>query len=134
MTRAFQHRLEFFIVKFLIFLLNLLPVKISLRFGVKYPYGRDKIYPVNMVFNYHTTFKLKHHPAYEQLLLDCMKGDLTPFARQDAVESMWETVDPIIKRWEDMPPKDFPNYKAGSWGPKAADNLITREGRRWLMN
>ena len=106
--------------------------RISLRFGVKYPYGRDKIYPVNMVFNYHTTFKLKQHPVYEQLLLDCMKGDLTPFVRQDAVESAWETVDPIIARWENMPPKNFPNYAAGTWGPREADVLIKREGRRWI--
>jgi glucose-6-phosphate 1-dehydrogenase len=107
--------------------------KITLRFGVKYPYKHNKIYPVNMVFNYHTTFKLKRHGAYEQLLLDCIKGDLTLFVRQDAVESMWETVDPIIARWENMLPKNFPNYAAGTWGPKESQTLPERDGRHWII-
>jgi glucose-6-phosphate 1-dehydrogenase len=42
-------------------------------------------------------------------------------------------VQPILDRWADSPPPEFPNYEAGSWGPKAADELIARErpGRRW---
>ncbi len=29
-------------------------------------------------------------------------------------------------------PADFPNYARGSWGPKAASDLIVRDGRRWF--
>jgi glucose-6-phosphate 1-dehydrogenase len=108
--------------------------KISVRFGVKYPYSQNQIYPVNMVFSYLETFKLKSHFPYERLLVDCLKGDLTLFVREDTVEAMWEIVDPIIARWESFPPPVFPNYAAGTWGPKAAHDLIESEGRHWLTD
>ena len=106
--------------------------KISLKFGVKYPYSVDEVYPVNMVFGYRDTFTVPERPDYERLLLDCIKGDLSLFVRQDQVEVMWGIVDPIIERWEKVPPKDFPNYSAGSWGPREAQTLIEETGRRWL--
>jgi glucose-6-phosphate 1-dehydrogenase len=108
--------------------------KISVRFGVKYPFSQNQIYPVNMVFSYLETFHLKSHFPYERLLVDCLKGDLTLFVREDTVEAMWEIVDPIIARWDSVAPLDFPNYAAGTWGPKAAQDLIESEGRRWLTN
>jgi glucose-6-phosphate 1-dehydrogenase len=40
-------------------------------------------------------------------------------------------VTPIIDTWADSDPPDFPNYEAGTWGPKAADELLARDGRRW---
>ena len=49
------------------------------------------------------TFKITRHPPYEKVLTDCMKGDLTIFARQDGIEAMWAVVDPIIERWESIP-------------------------------
>jgi glucose-6-phosphate 1-dehydrogenase len=106
--------------------------KISLRFNVKFPYSIHKIYPANMVLNYHETFKTVTHDPYERLLIDCMKGDLTLFARQDGVETMWEVVDPIIARWDRIPPVHFPNYAAGTWGPQEADLLMKREGHYWI--
>ncbi|MGO9014059.1 MAG: glucose-6-phosphate dehydrogenase [Dissulfurispiraceae bacterium] len=106
--------------------------KISLRFSVKYPYSENQVYPVDMVFNYNETFKLPVHPAYERLLVDMLKGDMTLFVRQDTVEEMWEIVDPIISLWESTPPLDFPNYAAGTWGPEAANRLLEQDGRRWI--
>ena len=106
--------------------------KISLRFGVKYPDEANKIYPVDMRFSYQDTFRTKTHPAYERLLIDCMKGDLTLFVRLDGVEAMWEVLDPLIARWESIPSRDFPNYRAGSWGPAEAELLLQRDERCWL--
>jgi glucose-6-phosphate 1-dehydrogenase len=106
--------------------------KISLRFNVKFPYSTHEIYPADMVLNYHETFKTIAHDPYERLLIDCMKGDLTLFARQDSIEVMWEIVDPLIARWESIPPLHFPNYSAGTWGPPEADLLMKREGRYWI--
>jgi glucose-6-phosphate 1-dehydrogenase len=106
--------------------------KISLRFNVKFPYSIHKIYPANMVLNYQEIFKTVTHDPYERLLIDCMKGDLTLFARQDGVETMWEVVDPIIARWDSIVPDHFPNYAAGTWGPPEADLLMKREGRYWI--
>ncbi len=105
--------------------------EIFLRFSVKHPEGTNKLYGVTMNFNYEDSFKITRHPPYEKVLTDCMKGDLTIFARQDGIEAMWAVVDPIIERWESIPALNFPNYSAGSWGPKDADELIKRDGRIW---
>ncbi len=71
--------------------------------------------------------------AYEHLLFDVLRGDSTFFARADEVKSAWKIVDPVIKKWEAEKPKDFPNYKAGASDPAAADDFITRDGRRWYL-
>jgi|Deesub1362A_J573_1020465.scaffolds.fasta_scaffold02066_5 glucose-6-phosphate 1-dehydrogenase len=105
--------------------------EISLRFGVKYPSSLSQIYPVTMDFNYKRTFKRGIHPPYERLLIDCMRGDQTLFARQDGVEAMWSVVDPIIKAWEGIGMNDLPLYPAGTWGPPEAEALITNDGRQW---
>lgn len=106
--------------------------RISLKFGVKYPKEYNKIYPVYMDFSYQDEFKMKPHPPYERLLIDSMKGDLTLFIRQDSIKTMWEIVDPITGRWESNPPKDFPNYRAGTWGPEESSLLMQKEGRKWI--
>jgi len=105
---------------------------ISLRFGVKYPHVNNNIYSATMVFNYQEAFGLKAHPAYERLLLDCMKGDLTLFVRQDDIEATWEVIDPITALWEDIRRWDLPLYAAGSWGPEGSDLLLSQDGRAWL--
>lgn len=105
---------------------------ISLRLSVKYPGVRNQPHMVNMVFNYENAFNIKRHSAYERLLVDCMKGDLTLFARQDGVEAMWSVVSPITSRWANGPKPRFPNYLPGSWGPGEAQELIERDGRKWL--
>ena len=69
--------------------------------------------------------------AYETLILDALLGDASLFTRADEVEEAWSIVDPIVDSWADEPPPVFPNYDAGTWGPAAADELLTREGRRW---
>jgi glucose-6-phosphate 1-dehydrogenase len=109
--------------------------EISLHLGVKYPGIGNQLYPVNMNFNYERDFQGNVHfpQPYERLLIDCMKGDQTLFARQDGVEAMWDVVDPIIRRWDETPPPGFPNYAAGTWGPEQADTLISSDGRQWRL-
>jgi glucose-6-phosphate 1-dehydrogenase len=104
---------------------------ISLVLSVKNPGVGNQPRTVTMDFNYETSFQVGHHHAYERLLIDCFRGDLTLFARQDGVEAMWSIVDPIIERWETGPAPDFPNYPAGSWGPQKSDELLEKEGRTW---
>jgi len=106
--------------------------RIFLRFGVKYPRAVNKIYPVNVDFRYRDVFGEKLQPPYGRLLVDCMKGDLTLFVRQDGVEAMWDCVDPVIERWEEREAPGFPNYDAGSWGPKEGAELPGRDGRGWI--
>ncbi|HKB40340.1 MAG TPA: cyclic nucleotide-binding domain-containing protein, partial [Gemmataceae bacterium] len=37
---------------------------------------------------------------------------------------------PIMDTWAATAPKDFPNYAAGTWGPKTAYDLIESDNRR----
>lgn len=105
---------------------------IRLHFGVKHPLSRNEIYPVTMDFDYHRAFRVKNHRPYERLLIDCLRGDLTLFVRQDGVDAQWTVVDPINQRWENSPPTGFPNYPAGGWGPEESDLLLKQENRKWL--
>ena len=103
---------------------------ITLRFGAKLPGQAFKIRAVNMDFRYGTSFGRKLPPAYERLLLDAMLGDSTLFARGDTVELSWKLLTPILEAWRE-PADGFPNYPAGSWGPRESDEFMAKEGRRW---
>ena len=103
---------------------------ITLRFGAKLPGQAMRIRWVNMDFRYGASFGVKAPEAYERLLLDCMLGDSTLYARRDMVERGWEIVSPILSAWS-QPAPDFPNYDAGTWGPRSAFDLIERDGRHW---
>jgi glucose-6-phosphate 1-dehydrogenase len=103
---------------------------ITLRFGAKLPGPAMRIRWVSMDFRYGSSFGSKPPEAYERLLMDCMLGDSTLYARRDMVERGWEIVMPILNAWKE-PAKKFPNYEAGSWGPKEAFDLIERDGRKW---
>jgi glucose-6-phosphate 1-dehydrogenase len=83
---------------------------------MKYPGVENYPHPVNMDFNY-SNLELIHLTAYERLIIDCIRGDLTLFARQDGIEEMWKILDPIVNYFNSKK-YEFPNYEAGSWGPK----------------
>jgi glucose-6-phosphate 1-dehydrogenase len=104
---------------------------ISLRFGAKVPGPTMRLRSVNMDFLYGVAFGAEPHDAYERLLLDAMLGDSTLFTRGDEVEASWSLITPIHQGWQQAPPPEFPNYEAGTWGPKAADKLLVKEWRAW---
>jgi glucose-6-phosphate 1-dehydrogenase len=85
-----------------------------------------------MDFRYRDYFGDEPSTGYETLIHDCLCGDATLFKRADNIESGWSLVQPIIDVWQALPPRAFPNYVSGSWGPSAADELLTREGRHWI--
>jgi glucose-6-phosphate 1-dehydrogenase len=104
---------------------------ISLRFGAKVPSPNMEVCPVNMNFSYAEAFGKSSANGYERLLLDAMLGDATLFAHRDGVEATWSLLTPILDYWAANKPKDLPNYAAGTWGPKSADELLARDGRTW---
>ena len=104
---------------------------VSLRLGAKVPGAILNIGAVDMDFDYEDYFGNVSSTGYERLLHDCMVGDATLFQRADQVEAGWAVVEPIQKAWAEGPPPDFPNYEAGSWGPRESDELLERDGCRW---
>jgi glucose-6-phosphate 1-dehydrogenase len=105
---------------------------ISLRFVSKSPGSGMRVRPVSMDFNYGSSFGERTPTAYETLLVDAMVGDATLFNRQDMVEASWKAVQPILDVWAGQK-FDFPNYPAGSWGPKASDEMLARQGHVWRV-
>jgi glucose-6-phosphate 1-dehydrogenase len=102
------------------------------RFLAKQPGPDICLRPVTMHFRYDLTFGIERPPsAYEWLLHDAMQGDQTLFARSDWIYEAWSIVDPVLKHWETAAVPDLPLYAAGTWGPKAAQELLARDGRAW---
>ncbi len=103
----------------------------SLKIVAKVPGQGYDLQPVYMDFLYGSSFGTQSPDAYERLLLDVLLGDSTLFTRADEVEASWAIITPILEAWQHMSPPNFPNYAAGTWGPKAGTELIQRDGRTW---
>jgi glucose-6-phosphate 1-dehydrogenase len=105
---------------------------IALQFGAKIPGPEMHLRQVHMNFSYTDSFRVTPATAYETLLLDAMEGDPTLFNRADQVETAWQVIEPLIDIWQATKSfTPFPNYASGSWGPVAAESLLTRDGRSW---
>src|SRR5712692_5403926 len=104
---------------------------ISLSFGAKIPGPLLRVGSVDMSFEYSKYFGADAYTGYEVLLYDCMIGDATLFQRADMVEAGWSVVDPVLDVWRALPPRKFPNYASGTWGPAEADRLLQLDSREW---
>ena len=111
--------------------LNIQPDEgISISFFAKVPGQKLRLTRVAMDFSYRAAFGARERSAYATLLNDCMRGDATLFDRADGAEAAWAFIDPIVKAWQDQR-RSVPVYSAGSWGPREADELLSRDGRSW---
>ena len=103
---------------------------IHLGLETKLPGTAMRTTPVDMTFHYRDQFGERAIPdAYERLIMDTLQGDPSLFARSDEVESAWTIVEPLLEEKEE--PMPVHPYEPGSWGPQAAEDFITRDGRRW---
>ncbi len=103
---------------------------IEIQFQAKVPGPRLNLQPVHMKFGYGEAFRASRATGYEVMLYSCSHGDATLFSRGDLVEAAWRVAQPIMDRWAQTTP-DFPNYIRSTWGPKAAAEMIAKDGRRW---
>jgi glucose-6-phosphate 1-dehydrogenase len=89
-----------------------------------------RLKPAELELDFRETFKTPRMDAYERLLLDVLRGQLTLFMRGDELEAAWEWVEPILNNWEQDDTAPLP-YTSGTWGPAAASALIGRDGLQW---
>jgi len=86
-------------------------------------------YLVDMMFDYKEVFNIEYPLAYERILIDTMKSDITLFATQKGIEAMWSNVDPIVEFSKKL--NSIKKYPSGSIGPEEAVNLIEKDNRKW---
>jgi glucose-6-phosphate 1-dehydrogenase len=101
---------------------------VTLKFGSKVPGTTMEVRDITMDFQYGEVFTDSSPEAYERLILDVLLGDKTLFPDAAEVEAGWRVVDPLEAAWASTKPEP---YRAGEWGPRAADALLAREGRAW---
>ena len=101
---------------------------VTLKFGSKVPGSAMEVRDVAMDFLYGEAFTEASPEAYERLVLDVLLGDSTLFPHAEEVEASWKVIDPLEEFWAGRKPN---MYRAGEWGPKAADEMLAREGRHW---
>jgi glucose-6-phosphate 1-dehydrogenase len=94
--------------------MQLQPIQMSLSWGQD---GKDAAPPRRRI-------------AYERLLLDALHGDSTLFVRRDEAEQAWKWIDEVADAWACRGCRPL-DYDAGTWGPEAADLLLSRTGRKW---
>ena len=101
---------------------------VALKFGSKVPGTAMEVRDITMDFQYGEAFTDSSPEAYERLILDVMIGDRTLFPDAHEVEASWRVIDPLEAAWAGTKPE---TYRAGEWGPRAADELLSRGGQQW---
>ena len=103
---------------------------ITLTVLAKLPGETMRLKPVNLALDLAGSFKEKPVDAYERLLMDVVKGNLTLFMRRDELDAAWRWIDPIREGWARHDER-IKSYVAGSWGPAASSALVSRDGFAW---
>ncbi|TWJ15803.1 glucose-6-phosphate 1-dehydrogenase [Stackebrandtia albiflava] len=101
---------------------------VTVKFGSKVPGTGMELRDISMDFHYGEAFTESSPEAYERLIRDVLLGDKTLFPDAAEVEASWAVVDPLERFWADRKPEP---YAAGSWGPQAADEMLSADGRAW---
>jgi len=89
---------------------------------------RLKTLPLNL--SYADNFTVRYPDAYERLLMDVVRGNLSLFMRRDEVEAAWRWVDGIIDAWAETEQR-LSLYPAGAPGPDAANFMLQQNDDEW---
>jgi glucose-6-phosphate 1-dehydrogenase len=103
---------------------------LSMNLMAKTPGDSMRLKQAELELDFREQFKTPRMEAYERLLLDVLRGQLTLFMRGDELEAAWEWVEPILQYWEQDDSTPAP-YSSGTWGPAASSALIGRDGLQW---
>ncbi|GAB7127619.1 glucose-6-phosphate dehydrogenase [Silvimonas sp. JCM 19000] len=103
---------------------------VRLYLMAKEPGNQVRLRPVHLDMDFKETFKTRSPEAYERLLMDVIRGDISLFVRRDEQRAAWRWVEPILDSWENSAEGPKP-YTAGTWGPAASSALLSRDGLSW---
>jgi glucose-6-phosphate 1-dehydrogenase len=103
---------------------------LSMNLMAKTPGDSMRLKQAELELDFREQFKAPRMEAYERLLLDVLRGQLTLFMRGDELEAAWEWVEPILDHWDHDDNSPLP-YASGTWGPAASSALIGRDGLQW---
>jgi len=103
---------------------------LSMNLMAKTPGDSMRLKQAELELDFREQFKSPRMEAYERLLLDVLRGQLTLFMRGDELEAAWEWVEPILEHWEQDDTTPVP-YTSGTWGPASSSALIGRDGLQW---
>jgi glucose-6-phosphate 1-dehydrogenase len=115
---------------------NLLVLRIQPNVGVFFQFNakdystHSGIIPAKMDTSTLNPIQGNTPEAYERLIYDILRGDATLFSRWDEVESAWMVADQLIQ-YREQTKIHFPNYEAGSMGPKESFELLAEDGKKW---
>lgn len=73
---------------------------------------------------------VRYPDAYERLLMDVVRGNLSLFMRRDEVDAAWTWADALLAAWDESGAEPY-LYAAGSNGPTQSALLLDRDGRAW---
>jgi glucose-6-phosphate 1-dehydrogenase len=104
--------------------------ELKLYLMAKVPGEQMLLKPVYLNLDFSEQFKHRPMDAYERLLMDVIRGQLTLFMRRDELDAAWRLVEPILRGWESSGEKPK-SYTAGTWGPAASSALVGRDGVEW---
>ena len=105
---------------------------VHLKIEIKAPDQGMSTRSEDLEFHYGTAFKDQTIPeAYERLLQDALEGDTSLFIRNDHILEAWRIVEPLIQECQGAAVGSVQPYDAGSWGPEASKELLSRSGHMW---
>ena len=96
----------------------------------KPPGNSTRLSAVSLNLNFAKQLNQRRPTAYERLLTDIIRGDLSLFVRQDELEEAWLKMTPFLEL-KKQSPEHLKFYMAGSWGPSAASALPLKDNLKW---
>lgn len=93
--------------------------------------GVLKLRSIPLDLSYAKSFStIKYPDAYERLLMDVVRGNLSLFMGHDEVMAAWAWTDDLLASW-DRADQKLEYYTAGSDGPLQSSLILDRDGCAW---
>jgi glucose-6-phosphate 1-dehydrogenase len=92
--------------------------------------GGLRIKEAALDLTFEDAFGVRYPDAYERLLMDIVRGNLSLFMSRDEVSAAWAWADGLLAAWAQAGGEPQP-YAAGSNGPTQSALLMDRDGRAW---